>query len=291
MTKINKFELVRQAVLEKISLAGSLNQAAKELGISPSHIINIREASQGKVSDKTINMLIGRLNIQIGWQLAETDNFKRVYSLCRFSQINRVSRALLARPGSGKSFALKQYAATNANVYYIECEEYHKKKYFLQELAETMGINTAGLTQVELTMRVISHLNRNENSLLIIDEAGELTDPVLKLFKTFHNKANAAIILSGTPSFEKRIDRGIRLSKVTIEEIFSRFGREYLRLKTIDEKAIRQIAEANGIHETNDVNSIINTANDDLRRVKTAIEAIKLHKSLENEAISDTKVA
>lgn len=283
--KLNK-ETIRAKVEAKIQLLQiSANNAAKIIGISGATLNNVlNQTWKAKPELTPSEEMWRRLAVWAGvlteWKTAHTSDFKKITGICRHAQEMTISKAISFSPGTGKTWALREYANNNPAVYYIECEEYWNKKIFLQKLCSVMGINNAMLNVAEMVEEIIDFLNSKDKPLVIIDEADKLKDPVINLYKTFYNKTLSGFILCGAPYFKNRIEKGCRLQKQTYQEIYSRIGGEFLRLKGVSDTDIRMICEVNGIEEPMHMEQVKNYANGDLRRAKSVIERIKLEISV-----------
>lgn len=274
-------EQIRMALISAIDSRGlSQAEASKKLGVSPATINNIINRKYVENAKLNVSEDLWRKIAQwagvSGWNAAATRDFKRINVLCANCQSEGRSRAISFDPGSGKTYALKSYASSHHNVYYIECDEYWGKKDFLNELRKQMGLVETGLTISEMVASIIEYLNRDEMPLVIIDEADKLKDAVLNFFKTFYNKSNSGFILCGAPYFAKRIMKGVRLQKQAYQEIHSRLGGEFFQMKGLNQSDIRNVCEANGVKDDNDIQRVINYTEGDLRRAKTMIEELKL---------------
>jgi len=283
--KVNK-EMIRNKVEEKIStLQISANAASAQIGISAATMSNVLNNTwmlkpELAPSDEMWRKLALWAGVATDWNTAYTADFKRMTGICRHAQEMSISKAISFTPGTGKTYALKEYSNSNPSVYYIECEEYWNKKVFLQKLCSVMGINNSLLSVPEMVEVIIDFLNSKEKILVIIDEADKLKDPVINFYKTFYNKTEAGFILCGAPYFKNRIEKGCRLQKQTYQEIFSRIGGEFLRLKGVTDADIKLICEANGIRDIMDIEQVKNYCNGDLRRAKSSIDKLKLEKSI-----------
>lgn len=279
-------KMIRNRVEQKIQLLQiSANNAAKIIGISGATLNNVLNNTWLNKPELTPSEeMWRRLAIWAGvltdWNTAPTGDFKRITGICRHAQENSISKALSHAPGSGKTWGLRAYANNNPSVYYIECEEYWNKKVFLQKLCSVMGINNSMLNVPEMVEEVIEFLNSKDKPLVIIDEADKLKDPVINFYKTFYNKTICGFVLCGAPYFKNRIEKGCRLAKQTYQEIFSRVGGEFLKLKGVSDQDINMICEANGIFDAMHKDQVRNYANSDLRRAKNAIDRIKLEQSV-----------
>jgi DNA transposition AAA+ family ATPase len=227
------------------------------------------------------------LGITDEWVIVTTDrNFRRVNNICTEAQRKSHARAISAAPGTGKSVSLKHYSNNNPNAFYIECGDYWTKKVFLSKLKTAMGLKPVHLQGIpDMVDEIIQALRTLRKPLLIIDEADKLKDNTLTFFITFYNELTSVcgFVLSGSEFFEKHIEKFSRLNKKGYREILSRFGGEFLHLYDLTEDRIKAIANANGIHDAERLNRIINKSNGDIRTVQRVIEDIKLLDSKTNE--------
>lgn len=282
MQQLNK-EQIRTKLADKIQrLNISNNYAAKQMRISSAtltHVLNNTWKSKPELSpsDQMWRQIATWAGVNSGWQTAETSDFKRIHEICTICQNKSISRALSAAPGTGKTYALKEFASSYPEVFYIECDEYWSKRVFLNSLREAMGLieaNYEGGNIYEMTDEIIRFLNKKQSPLVIIDEFDKLKDPVMNFFKTFYNKTHSGFLLAGAPYLQKRIIKGARLQKQTYQEIFSRIGAKFFGLNGIDDASITLICKANSIIEPIKIQEVINCSLNDLRCVKMEIDRI-----------------
>ena len=116
-----------------------------------------------------------------------------------------------------------------------------------------------------------------EDPLLIIDEADELKDGVFRFIKSFYNdlEDECGIVVCGGRHLEKRIKKGVRLCKQSFQEIYSRMGGEFHDIRLTTPQEIESICLANGLFDKSDITSVINQAENDLRRVRKLIRKMK----------------
>lgn len=280
MTNLSK-EALASEVQRQIKVAGSQNQLARQLGISPAHLMNIRDGKFDLVSDQTVRKVASQLKMSLfnGWQVAEIRNWKRINNICYHCKENSISRAISFAPGTGKTYTLKSFSVNHPNVYYVECEEYWSKKVFLHELRKVMGLDNSHMSIADMVDQIVDFINQQNRPLIIIDEADKLKDNVINLYKTLYNKTNSGFVLAGTPYFKHRVDKGVRLNRMGFAEIYSRVGGEFIALYPIDAEAIGLICRANGVEDSSDITEVANLAGNDLRRVKAAVEKIHLRNS------------
>jgi hypothetical protein len=81
-----------------------------------------------------------------------------------------------------------------------------------------------------------------------------------------------------TDQLEKRITRGLFLNKRGYQEIFSRIGRRFIELKQPSKADIKAICLINDVSDGEEISTIYNSSEGDLRRVKKLIQNIQLER-------------
>lgn len=256
----------------------SQNKAANSLkGVSSATISQMLNGKWDLIKDD----MWRNVSAQIGckeekWEAVETGDFKKLNFILDDVKNNALVMGVTGNAGSGKTFALKQYASNHKQVYLLCCNEYWNRKMFLTELLTAMGKDYTGYTVGEMMHEAVHSLKMQESPVLILDEADKLSDQVLYFFITLYNNLEdeCGIMLCATSHLEKRIQRGIKLNKRGYNEIWSRLGRKCLELKGVTAQDITAICEVNGITEMADIESIISDSESDLRRVKRRVHAV-----------------
>lgn len=209
------------------------------------------------------------------WAAVETSNYLRILELLNDVKANSLVMGITGDAGTGKTFACKQYAESNKQVYLLCCNEYWNRKLFLTELLTALGRDYTGFTVGEMMNEAVRVLKMQESPLIILDEADKLSDQVLYFFITLYNQLEdeCGIVLCATSHLEKRILRGIKLNKKGYNEIWSRLGRKCVKLKGVTAADVAAICEVNGITDRARVESVIADCESDLRRVKRRVHA------------------
>lgn len=261
----------------------SQNQAANTLkGVSAATVSQLINRKWKLVKPEMFRTVASQIGYNPHkWQIVETRDFKIVTKLLTDAQTYHNVFAITGEAGSGKSVALRQYANTHSRAHLLQCNEYWNRKYFLAELLTAMGRDYSGLTVAEMMQEVVRVLKKQENPLIIMDEADKLSDQVLYFFITLYNQLeeHCGIVLVATDHLEKRIKKGLRLNKKGYKEIYSRIGRKCIELKGVGITDITQLCVANGIHNRTDIKAIITDSEGDMRRVKRKIHALKNKKA------------
>lgn len=259
---------------------GSQNKAANSLnGVSSATISKILAGSWETISDDMWRGIASQIGHDArGWSLATTS----VSGLMTFTLENAKNESLVLAvtgyAGCGKTEAIKQFAESHRNVFHLCCSEYWNRRTFMAKLLQCMGIAGCGSTVSDMMDSIISNLKAMDSPLVVLDEADKLTDQVLYFFISLYNQleGHCGIVMASTPYLEKRLERGIRLQKKGYEEIYSRLGRKFVKLRVINGEDITAVCVANGITDKATIREITNESESDLRRVKRSIWAKKM---------------
>lgn len=282
MTDAQKNE-IRMLLIEFIGQFPSQAKAVAHMkNVSEATIINIRNNKWDSISDdmfRNVGKQIG-WNNRGSWHMVETLDLNTLITYFADAKDYSNVFALCGPAGCGKTFAAEHFASRRPNVYHITCAEYWNRKQFLSKLLERMGREHTGYNVSEMMDFIVETLMKQENPLIILDEADKLSDQVLYFFITLYNalKGKCGIVLMATDFLSKRIIRGYRLNKKGYSEIFSRIGRRFVTLSGTNKKEIQAICEANGITNPLDINEIFNDYDGDLRRVERMIHKKNIKK-------------
>lgn len=260
-----------------VSGCNSQAKAAAQLkDVSEATLIQMRNKNWKDISEQMwIN--VGK---QIGWgikqiELVETQDVRTLIEFFSIAREEGANFAITGRPGSGKTFVAEWYASQNRKqpVYHIACAEYWNKKMFLSAILDKMGISNTGFGVGEMMTTIVSHLRRQYQPLLIIDEIDKVSDNVLYFYITLYNelKGLCGIVMLGTDYLTKRIQRGVLKNTKGFKEIFSRLGSKFITLDSTDRKEVTEICMAHGITDPLDITEIYNSYAGDLRAIDRQI--------------------
>ena len=257
---------------------GSQNKAAVAAGVSPGTVTQMLNGNWDLISDEMWRNIASQVGYDPReWVVVETRGYKRMYGLLQDAQDSSLVFAVSGDAGCGKSEAIKSYAAKNRNVYNLSCSEYWNRKQFMVELLQCMGVDSTGCTVSEMMSEIIIALKKKEKALVVLDEADKLSDQVLYFFITIYNKLedHVGIILCATDYLEKRIKKGVRINRKGYKEIYSRVGRKFIPIQVVNGEDVAAVCIANGIEDRALINEIIDDCENDLRRVKRKVHALK----------------
>lgn len=263
MTNLQKNEII-QLVEVEIENLGSANKVATKCGVSPAMISNVRNGKHELIAIEMWLKIGNALGYNTSdWQIAETLDFRKVYTLCNDIKNESLFRVLSDTAGIGKTAPLKTYAKMNAGnaVFYIRCREWSKRD-FLTELCTSLGIEIENSnTSIDKLGQKVSEffLQRSHlKPILIVDEAGKLKDAAIRWFIHLFNdnEEKMGCLLVGAEDLEKRIKDGVRLKRQGYDELSSRFRRTYIKLNGCRIADVKLICNINGITEKSEQNEI-----------------------------------
>ena len=258
---------------------GSQNKAAASLnGVSSATVSKILSGQWATIADdmwRSIAGQIGAGKTSEGWQLVPTRAYQAMTFTLESAQRDSLVMAVIGEAGSGKTEAIKTYTAGGRNVYHLVCSEYWNRRTFMAKVLQSMGVTYSGSTVADMMDTIVDTLKRKDSPLMVLDEADKLSDQVLYFFISLYNQleGRCGIIMTATRYLKARIEKGLRLNRKGYAEIYSRIGRKFVELPLLNSEDVAAVCVANGITDAKAINSIVNEADGDLRRVKRSVWA------------------
>lgn len=257
---------------------GSQNKAANSLnGVSSATVSKILAGNWDTIADEMWRSIAGQIGAPKaeGWQLVETRAYKAMTFTLENAQRDSLVMAVIGEAGSGKTEAIKNYAAKGRNVYHLVCSEYWNRRTFMAKVLQSMGEIYSGTTVADMMDAIVDTLKRKEAPLIVLDEADKLSDQVLYFFISLYNQleGHCGIIMTATRYLRARIEKGLRLNRKGYAEIYSRIGRKFVELPLHNSEDVAAVCAANGVTDAKTINSIVDEADGDLRRVKRSVWA------------------
>ncbi|WP_395049438.1 AAA family ATPase [Flavobacterium sp.] len=255
-----------------LSSLTSQNKVATKAGISSATISQMINGNWALIKDEMWQKVMVKLKIELNWNTAQTSNLEYIHKHLAMAKKQSLSFGIADKAGAGKSETYKLFAKTNPNVIYIECMTFWKQKSFAKALVTACGLDDFGTTE-DLIEKFIDHVSGLKEPIVILDQLDKLKDTSVDLFiDFFNNLSNCGFVLSGTPALEKRFRRGVNNDKTGYHECWSRLGRKWLKLNSATIDDVTKICQANGIDDIEDIETIFDNCDDDMRRVKRDVQ-------------------
>lgn len=243
-------DAVQAYVREQIEKSPSQNEAARLMGISPAHLINFREGRWELVSEKLFRQIAAKARLGAGWSVGLTTNLTIATNL--LAEAKRYSRmfALVGYTGSGKTEALQLFCRKQPASYYVLCDSEMTKRLFLVAIIKACGLrlDNMGVTAGEMIAAIVSKLNTDSHPMLCLDDAGKLSDSVLRIIQIIYDRTErrCGIVLAGTEYLQESFERKARLNKPGFRELRRRVA-FWEQMQPISNKDLAAICDANGV--------------------------------------------
>lgn len=254
MNNLQRSEVIALINQEKERL-GSYRAVANKAGISDATISQMVNQKWEQIADNMWLKVAAAVGWKPqGWVLTEITNTKILYSVFRDAKTKSAFFAVSHRAGSGKTASAKSFAETEyrSGVYFLQCREWGRNG-FLQNLCQELGIDPGRgyMSADDLLQKVIRFFQDRVNMkpLLIIDEADKLRPAALRALIPMYNnlEGQLGLVILGTDNLEKEIKRGVKYNLKGMDEIDSRFGRNFIHLYGANKADVQRICEANGL--------------------------------------------
>jgi plasmid maintenance system antidote protein VapI len=275
--KIDK-QQVKARLVEFCAQKGSQNKAAVALDVSSGTVSDLINENWDRISDEMWRNIAARLGYNSGaWNVVETRAYTRLWSVLLDAQDDSQTIAVTGDAGCGKSETIRDYARKNSNVYVLSCCDWWNLPTFMAELLRAMCVDTAGATTAELMNSITSTLNRRAGALIVLDEVDKLSDRILYFLVTLYNviENRVGMVICSTDYMKLRIERGLQYNKKGYKEIRSRFGVRFVPLQSVNSSDVAAICHANGVDNPRAIDAICADCDNDLRRVRRKIYALK----------------
>lgn len=274
---------------------------AVRLGISNATLTYIKkDETRGRVGDSswlTLAQAVGfTRNADDVWHFAETKVSKYLFTQFAAAQQFGATAMMADEPGIGKTFCMKEYARTHADVMCIDCSVSNTKASFIRAIAQAVGVTPKGRLQ-EVLDSAIYAVKLMDKPLFIFDEAGDLENSALLQLKKLYNalEGRCGIYLLGSDGFKNKIQRGVEYDKLGYTEIYSRFDCNFKKALSANLKEqveeLKQMAaavmKANGLSDDELKTAIANCfdlrrGKCDLRRTQREVLKARRKRTVEN---------
>lgn len=179
-----------------------------------------------------------------------------IYGVCGSCQEDRQFGVIVGKSGYGKTYALKQYAASRPQVAYVECDDTMGIRDLVEAIEDALGIPNSYETVWKRVKGIRDYFNGNKGYLLIIDEADKLisqhTQKKMEVLRAIFDQSSVGIVVSGEPKLEalirshlerlaNRVDCFTELAGLSAEEV-----EQYLTGYTFTEEAMAEMKRRAG---------------------------------------------
>lgn len=228
------------------------------------------------------------------WDLFKTTNYLEIFKLCKDAQEHSRFLSCIGDTGLGKTATFKEYARITPNTFYVLCESVHTQKEFLWEITKAIGITVSGSCS-NIINAITAKLIQTDKPLLILDDAGKLSDSNLSMIQLLYDKTDghtrqAGLIIAGMPHLKMYIEKGVQLGKRGFAELHRRVG-YWLPLIVPSKLIIQQLCNHHGIDDKDVIKYVYRIATNygTLKELVTNLKRISKD-GVTMEAIADVNV-
>ncbi|WP_312340620.1 AAA family ATPase [Sphingobacterium sp.] len=253
MAKVTDKTEIRKAIAKYCEeKAISRKELSTQMGISNATISNIDNEKWDNIDEKMWQKIWNYVRPINTNALFQTKDYQTAINLCQNAKELHLMAGLIADTGMGKTTALRSFSRQE-NVFYIYYDANMRPNHFYHELGKQLGYDYDS-TMYNMVNRACSVLNSLNDPLIIIDEAGKLTDPMLLSLHALRDKTqqNCGIVFGGMPYFKNNLIKKTNKQKVGISEFMRRI-QIWNELEGLSKSEIEYICDANGITEKEDL--------------------------------------
>lgn len=269
----------KQQIADTVLKATQNNSSYDKLSVQIGKVASggtLNKMANGKwdlIKDEMWNKVGARLNVRNEWQTAVTPFVNDICGFMNDAQYYQDNFWVIAQSGNGKTEAINYYRKEHKNVFVVSCRDYTKRE-FVYYLASELGVQKkASMRYRDLENAMIKRIQELNCPLLVFDEADKLREEALKFIIVLYNEVkNAGFFCCSTPAVEEYM-KSFRKRRGG-EEVFSRFGKQFLSVNEPDEHDVELICKANYITNDPAINRVkkeAQKANYDMRAVRKAI--------------------
>lgn len=135
----------------------------------------------------------------------ETDTLNSIRKALSIAQDEADIAVIVGEAGTGKTTALRNYAAESHSAVLIEVDSSFTKNVLVASIARALGLDTKGGMSTVIG-RIVEAL-KGRDTVILIDEAEYLSDGCLELIRrVINDKAQTGVVLCGLPDLRYKLE-------------------------------------------------------------------------------------
>lgn len=257
MTNLPQKNEIKQAINAYCEAKGiSKNELAAKMEVSGATLSKIEADNWESINEKLWRKIWLYVGNDMTPEIFDTADYRACFNACEIARKNRFMVGLTGDTGMGKTTALLSYAMQK-NTFYLVCEKSMKPKRFFSNILKEMGISLDA-SIYEMVNRIADELNSLSSPLLIIDEAGKITQTIMLYLHDLRNKTNrnCGILLGGMPNLKTNLIKGSNKEKEGYAEFLRRIN-VWHSLKGLSRKEIEIICKDYGITDAETIREMM----------------------------------
>jgi hypothetical protein len=158
------------------------------------------------------------------WQHFNTDNYMMICNVISEARTRKIPYCIDGDTGQGKTYSISRYhQERSADTFVVRCAGDMSVKDFIVEVAEAVGCEAVG-SKVQVRKRIVRHLSKKNDPVLIIDEAENLKDGAYDGIKAMMDdlKGICPIVIVGANDYQSKLQKLAEKKKKSFPQIYSR---------------------------------------------------------------------
>lgn len=158
------------------------------------------------------------------WPHFNTDNYMMICNVLQEARERKIPYCIDGDTGSGKTYSITRYhQERSGDTFVVTCAGDMSVKDFITEVAEAVGCETVG-SKVQIRKRIVKHLSKKDDPVLIIDEAENLKDGAYDGIKAMMDslKGVCGMVIVGANDYQEKLQKLSDKKKKSFPQIYSR---------------------------------------------------------------------
>lgn len=201
----------------------------------------------------------------------EAKKFRRVktsvveaaFSTAKICQFQGLIGLLTGKGGRGKTTAAEMYRASVSNVIYVRTSRFMTRKHLMQAIAKQVGVDEK--SAYDMLVKVCEKLRRRK-SLVIFDEAENISLDLLDTVRQINDWANAGLLFIGQEAFYDTLAR----ARPSHEYLVDRFKLR-MRVKDLGLADVKMLAETELLLQNSLEKALLRACNGSARFLETLV--------------------
>lgn len=193
----------------------------------------------------------------------KTSVVEAVFSTAKICQFQGLIGLLTGKGGRGKTTAAEMYKASVSNVIYVRTSRFMTRKHLMQAIAKQVGVDEK--SAYDMLVKVCEKLRRRK-SLVIFDEAENISLDLLDTVRQINDWANAGLLFIGQEAFYDTLAR----ARPSHEYLVDRFKLR-MRVKDLGLADVKTLAETELLLQNSLEKALLRACNGSARFLETLV--------------------
>lgn len=222
----------------------------------------------------------------LSWKTANTKTHLHIKAQLQACRENSIGGILADDSSLGKTYTASLFALEDPNVCLVDCSRISKWSDLLRAMCRGLGLSTVGKL-TELRRQLVEQVLTLDHPLIILDEAGDISDTAVMQLKGLWNELENMLgwYMMGANGLRFKMENKLAWNKVGYEELFNRLGNRFQAITqgmTSGEKEIMKRRQIEAVLRLNapqmskeELSATVAACDSNLRRCRTELLKLK----------------